>query len=121
MTLKPPDGIARKQWESGRKCFQCGYVINLGEIDLRTITTGIIACPKCDWSRARVDYSFNLAPWGNPDSYFVSLDLPIARHPQTLLAAHFNRQPLTVDHGHHSLCAFWGLPLTREVLELKCQ
>ncbi|MGC1781188.1 MAG: molybdopterin-dependent oxidoreductase [Acidobacteriaceae bacterium] len=48
---------------------------------------------------ARVESSVNLDPWGNPDPYFVSLDLPTARHPQTLLATHFNGQPFTVDHG----------------------
>jgi DMSO/TMAO reductase YedYZ molybdopterin-dependent catalytic subunit len=47
----------------------------------------------------RVESSVNLDPSGNPDPYFVSLDLPTARHPQTLLATHFNGQPLTVDHG----------------------
>lgn len=99
MRLKPPDGIARKQWESAHTCPRCGNVINLEEINLRTIATGIIACPKCEWSRPRVDYSVNLVPWGNPDSYFVSLDLPTARHPQTLPATHINRQPLTMDHG----------------------
>jgi DMSO/TMAO reductase YedYZ molybdopterin-dependent catalytic subunit len=48
---------------------------------------------------ARVESSVNLDPTGNPDPYFVSLDLPTARHSQTLLATHFNGQPLTVDHG----------------------
>jgi DMSO/TMAO reductase YedYZ molybdopterin-dependent catalytic subunit len=47
----------------------------------------------------RVDSSVNLDASGNPDPYFASLDLPTARHPQTLLATHFNGQPLTVDHG----------------------
>jgi DMSO/TMAO reductase YedYZ molybdopterin-dependent catalytic subunit len=47
----------------------------------------------------RVESSVNLDASGNPDSYFVSLDLVTARHPQTLLATHFNGQPLTVDHG----------------------
>jgi DMSO/TMAO reductase YedYZ molybdopterin-dependent catalytic subunit len=47
----------------------------------------------------RVESSVNLDASGNPDPYFVSLDLPTARHPQTLLATHFNGQPLTVDHG----------------------
>jgi len=47
----------------------------------------------------RVESSVNLDPWGNPDPYFVSLDIPTARQPQTLLATHFNGQPLTVDHG----------------------
>jgi DMSO/TMAO reductase YedYZ molybdopterin-dependent catalytic subunit len=48
---------------------------------------------------ARVESSVNLDASGNPDPYFVSLDLPTARHPQTLLATHFNGQPLTVEHG----------------------
>jgi DMSO/TMAO reductase YedYZ molybdopterin-dependent catalytic subunit len=48
---------------------------------------------------ARVDSSVNLDSDGNPDPYYMSLDLPTARHPQTLLATHFNGKPLTVDHG----------------------
>jgi DMSO/TMAO reductase YedYZ molybdopterin-dependent catalytic subunit len=47
----------------------------------------------------RVESSVNLDAAGNPDPYFVSLDLPTVRHPQTLLVTHFNGQPLTVDHG----------------------
>src|SRR5882724_1068110 len=47
---------------------------------------------------ARVESSVNLDSTGNPDPYFMSLDLATARHPQTLLATHFNGQPLTVDH-----------------------
>jgi DMSO/TMAO reductase YedYZ molybdopterin-dependent catalytic subunit len=48
---------------------------------------------------ARVESSVNLDGSGNPDPYFMSLDLATARHPQTLLATHFNGEPLTVDHG----------------------
>jgi DMSO/TMAO reductase YedYZ molybdopterin-dependent catalytic subunit len=48
---------------------------------------------------ARVESSVNLDASGNPDPYFISLDLATAQHPQTLLATHFNGQPLTVDHG----------------------
>jgi len=48
---------------------------------------------------ARVESSVNLDESGNPDPYFMSIDLGTARHPQTLLATHFNGQPLTVDHG----------------------
>jgi DMSO/TMAO reductase YedYZ molybdopterin-dependent catalytic subunit len=47
----------------------------------------------------RVESSVNLDASGNPDPYFMSLDLATARHPQTLLATHFNGHPLTVDHG----------------------
>ncbi len=48
---------------------------------------------------ALIESSVNLGPWGNPDPYFVSLDLSTARHPQTLLATHLNGKPLTVEHG----------------------
>jgi DMSO/TMAO reductase YedYZ molybdopterin-dependent catalytic subunit len=48
---------------------------------------------------ARIESSVNRGAWGNPDPYFVSLDLPTARHPQTLLATHLNGKPLTVEHG----------------------
>jgi len=48
---------------------------------------------------ARVESSVNLDNSGNPDPYFMSIDLATARHPQTLLATHFNGQLLTVDHG----------------------
>jgi DMSO/TMAO reductase YedYZ molybdopterin-dependent catalytic subunit len=48
---------------------------------------------------AQVESSVNLDGSGNPDPYFMSLDLATARHPQTLLATHFNGQPLMVDHG----------------------
>jgi DMSO/TMAO reductase YedYZ molybdopterin-dependent catalytic subunit len=48
---------------------------------------------------ARVESSVNLDALGNPEPYFVSIDLATAHHPQTLLATHFNGQPLTVDHG----------------------
>jgi DMSO/TMAO reductase YedYZ molybdopterin-dependent catalytic subunit len=46
-----------------------------------------------------VESAFNLDGSGNPDPYYVSLDLESAGHPQTLLAMHFNGQPLTVEHG----------------------
>lgn len=47
---------------------------------------------------ASVASSVNLDPLGNPDPYFVSLDLPAAQHSQTLLTTHFKGKPLTVDH-----------------------
>ena len=53
--------------------------------------------PQARW--ARIESSVNLDSAGNPDPYYVSLDLPTARHPQTLLATHFNGVPLSVEHG----------------------
>ena len=55
--------------------------------------------PVSEAKWARLESSVNLDSSGNPDPYFVSIDLATARHPQTLLATHFNGQPLTVDHG----------------------
>jgi DMSO/TMAO reductase YedYZ molybdopterin-dependent catalytic subunit len=55
--------------------------------------------PKSQAKWARVESSVNLDASGNPDPYFVSIDLATARHPQTLLATHHNGQPLTVEHG----------------------
>jgi DMSO/TMAO reductase YedYZ molybdopterin-dependent catalytic subunit len=48
---------------------------------------------------ARIESSVNLDSDGNRDPYFVSFDLDTACHKQTLLATHFNGQPLTVEHG----------------------
>ena len=53
---------------------------------------------------ARLDSSVNLDSDGNPDPYYVSIDMGTAHHPQALLATHQNnaeRQlvPLTVEHG----------------------
>ena len=36
---------------------------------------------------------------GNSDPYYVSIDLPTALHPQTLLATHFSGGPLPLEHG----------------------
>jgi DMSO/TMAO reductase YedYZ molybdopterin-dependent catalytic subunit len=55
--------------------------------------------PMSQTKWARVESSVNIDDSGNPDPYFMSIDLATARHPQTLLATHFNGQPLTVDHG----------------------
>ena len=53
--------------------------------------------PGARW--ARLDSSVNLDGAGNPDPYYVSIDLPTARHPQTLLATHVSGRPLPVEHG----------------------
>jgi ribosomal protein L37AE/L43A len=43
-----PDG--EKKWESVHLCPKCGHSLNLEEIELEAVTTGIATCPKCDWS-----------------------------------------------------------------------
>jgi len=44
-------------WESVHTCWQYRHVINLEKIDLRVIATGIIDCPKCDWSGPGLQHS----------------------------------------------------------------
>jgi len=44
------DEIIRPNWESVHVCPGCGHVINLADLDMRAITTGIVTCPSCDWS-----------------------------------------------------------------------
>jgi DMSO/TMAO reductase YedYZ molybdopterin-dependent catalytic subunit len=53
--------------------------------------------PGARW--ARLDSAVNLDSAGNSDPYYVSIDLPTARHPQTLLATHLSGNPLPVAHG----------------------
>ena len=48
---------------------------------------------------ALLESSVNLDANGNPDPYFVSIDLLTAQHPQSLLATHLNGKPLPVEHG----------------------
>jgi DMSO/TMAO reductase YedYZ molybdopterin-dependent catalytic subunit len=48
---------------------------------------------------ASIESAVNLDGRGNPDPYYVSIDLPTAQHPQTLLATHLNGVPLGPDHG----------------------
>jgi DMSO/TMAO reductase YedYZ molybdopterin-dependent catalytic subunit len=55
--------------------------------------------PHADARWAALDSSVNLDSDGDPDPYYVSIDLATARHPQTLLATHLNGRPLTVEHG----------------------
>ena len=52
---------------------------------------------KAKW--AAVESAVNLDGAGRPDPYYVSIDLPTARHAQTLLATHLNGAPLGPDHG----------------------
>lgn len=53
--------------------------------------------PGAKWAALRSDVS--LDGRGNPEPYYVSIDLETARHPQALLATHFAGKPLPVEHG----------------------
>lgn len=48
---------------------------------------------------AALESSVNLDGAGNPDPYYVSIDLETARHSQALLATHQGGAPLTLAHG----------------------
>jgi len=53
--------------------------------------------PAARW--AKIVSAVNVDSMGNPDPYYVSIDLSTARHPQTLLATHFSGGPLPLEHG----------------------
>ena len=57
------------------------------------------ASASTDARWASMESAVNLDGAGNPDPYYVSIDLPTARHAQTLLATHYNGAPLTPPHG----------------------
>jgi len=40
----------KKQWDSAHECPDCGHVINLRDMDLKDVATGIVTCPNCGWS-----------------------------------------------------------------------
>ena len=37
-----------KQWDSVHRCPECGHMLNLRDIDLMGVTTGIVDCPNCE-------------------------------------------------------------------------
>src|SRR5262252_980634 len=53
--------------------------------------------PGARW--AKLVSSVNLDFAGRPDPYYVSIDLPTARHPQTMLATALSGRPLPLAHG----------------------
>jgi ribosomal protein L37AE/L43A len=50
LAIERHDNDESKQIESAHVCPQCGTPILIENIGLREMTTGIITCPKCDWS-----------------------------------------------------------------------
>ena len=68
-----------------------------GGIRFADLVAAFPPAPGARWAELRSDV--NLDGAGNPDPYYVSIDLATARHPQTLLATHLSGNPLTVDHG----------------------
>ncbi|MBI1797532.1 MAG: molybdopterin-dependent oxidoreductase [Candidatus Eisenbacteria bacterium] len=68
-----------------------------GGIRFADLLAAFPPAPGARWVAMRS--SVNLDARGNPDPYYVSIDLGTARHPQTLLATHQNGAPLTLEHG----------------------
>jgi DMSO/TMAO reductase YedYZ molybdopterin-dependent catalytic subunit len=60
----------------------------------------LVAFPPAPGARwAAIRSEVNLDGAGNPDPYYVSIDLDTARHPQTLLVTHHDGRPLSLAHG----------------------
>jgi|RhiMethySRZTD1v2_1073278.scaffolds.fasta_scaffold89979_2 hypothetical protein len=53
--------------------------------------------PGMRWAAMRSEVSLSAS--GEPEAYYVSIDLETARHPQALLATHHAGAPLTLAHG----------------------
>ena len=68
-----------------------------GGLRFADFLTAYPPAPGMKW--AKIESGVNLDSDGNSDPYYVSLDLPTARHPQTLLATQQHGKPLTVEHG----------------------
>jgi DMSO/TMAO reductase YedYZ molybdopterin-dependent catalytic subunit len=68
-----------------------------GGIRFAELLAAFPPAPGARWAAMRS--SVSLDGHGNPEPYYVSIDLETARHPQTLLATHQNGQPLTLAHG----------------------
>ena len=39
-----------RSWKSVHVCPNCGLAIDLAELDMTAVTTGILTCPRCEWS-----------------------------------------------------------------------
>lgn len=93
-----------RQDQVTRLCCVEGWsmIAGWGGLRFADFLTAYPPMPGAQW--ASLTSSVNLDSDGNSDPYYVSVDLPTARHPQTLLATHQNDShlrmvPLTVEHG----------------------
>jgi predicted RNA-binding Zn-ribbon protein involved in translation (DUF1610 family) len=50
MAAQQPGKNERKLKASAHVCPQCGFSIDLKDLGLRGGATGLVTCPKCDWS-----------------------------------------------------------------------
>ncbi|HEY5212031.1 MAG TPA: hypothetical protein VIJ38_03320 [Acidobacteriaceae bacterium] len=50
MEAQHRDKSVIKRWDAAHKCPRCCHAFRLADFDLKAVTTGIFACPNCDWS-----------------------------------------------------------------------
>jgi predicted RNA-binding Zn-ribbon protein involved in translation (DUF1610 family) len=50
MEAEHPEQNEPKLRASVHACPQCGFSINLKDLGLRVGATGLVTCPKCEWS-----------------------------------------------------------------------
>ena len=73
------------------------HVVAWGGLRFADLLAAYPPAPGMRWAALRSNVSLDGA--GNPEPYYVSIDLETARHPQALLATHHAGAPLTLAHG----------------------
>ena len=73
------------------------HVVAWGGLRFADLLAAFPPAPGARWAALRSEVSLNGR--GEPEPYYVSLDLETARHPQALLATHHGGAPLTLAHG----------------------
>jgi DMSO/TMAO reductase YedYZ molybdopterin-dependent catalytic subunit len=100
IVLRLPDLFAFPQHEQvTRLCCVEGWSAIAGWRGIRFADLLHAYPPAAGAKWAAIESAVNLDGAGRPDPYYVSIDLPTARHAQTLLATHLNGTPLGTDHG----------------------
>jgi DMSO/TMAO reductase YedYZ molybdopterin-dependent catalytic subunit len=73
------------------------HVAAWGGVRFADLLAAYPPAPGMRWAALRSNVSLDGA--GDPEPYYVSIDLETARHPQALLATHHAGAPLTLAHG----------------------
>jgi hypothetical protein len=73
------------------------HVAAWGGVRFADLLAAFPPAPGARWAALRSTVS--LDAYGQPEPYYVSIDLETARHPQALLATHHAGAPLTLAHG----------------------
>ncbi|HSY48259.1 MAG TPA: molybdopterin-dependent oxidoreductase [Thermoanaerobaculia bacterium] len=100
IVLRPPDlSLLEQHAQVTRLCCVEGWSAIAGWSGVRFADLLRAYPPAAGSKWIAIESSVNLDGAGNPDPYYVSIDLPTAMHPQTLLATRLNGTPLGPDHG----------------------